>query len=87
MNVEFEFQVRRALRSVLVPEGTPRPNPAAVDVQDLGPPGAQTPPASPAPAAGPRELTPASPTAPQGLVPGPGGTPGMGTLGTIPAPR
>lgn len=84
MNVEFEFQVRRALRSVLVPEGTPRPNPSAVDVQELGPPGSQ-PPA--APGAGPRELTPASPAAPQGLVPGPGGTPGMGTLGTIPAQR
>jgi hypothetical protein len=84
MNVEFEFQVRRALRSVLVPEGTPRPNPAAVEVQELGPPGSQPPTTQPpASQQGPRELTPA----PQGLVPGPGGTPGMGTLGTLPVPR
>jgi hypothetical protein len=91
MNVEFEFQVRRALRSVLVPEGTPRPNPAAVEVQELGAPGSQPP--APVSPQGPRELTPApagpSPQAPspQGLVPGPGGTPGMGTLGTLPVQR
>jgi hypothetical protein len=97
MNVEFEFQVRQALRSLLVPEGTPRPNPAAVEVQDLGPPGSPLPPGSgtpPGPApAGPRELTPGATRAPDpanpppGLVPGPGGTPGMGTLGTLPAQR
>jgi hypothetical protein len=94
MNVEFEFQVRRALRSVLVAEGTPRPNPSAVEVQDLGPPGSQPPAGQQPRSTGPRELTPATPqpapgpaTAPQGLVPGPGGTPGMGTLGTLPAQR
>jgi hypothetical protein len=93
MNVEFEFQVRRALRSVLVPEGTPRPNPAAVEVQDLGAPGAQNPATQP-PATqplptqqGPRELTPSPATPPPGLAPGPGGTPGMGTLGTLPVQR
>jgi hypothetical protein len=93
MNVEFEFQVRRALRSVLVPDGTPRPNPAAVETQDLAPPGASP---RAAPAGDPRELTPApaSPSPapnpaspPPGLVPGPGGTPGMGTLGTLPVTR
>ena len=89
MNVEFEFQVRQALRSLLVPEGMPRPNPAAVEVQDLGPPGSSPPAASSAP----RELAPAPPrshdpaTPPPGLVPGPGGTPGMGTLGTLPVRR
>ncbi|MCU0986689.1 MAG: hypothetical protein MUC89_17420 [Acetobacteraceae bacterium] len=94
MNVEFEFQVRRALRSVLVAEGTPRPNPSAVEVQDLGPPGSQPPAGQPPRSTGPRELTPATPqpapgpaAAPQGLTPGPGGTPGMGTLGTIPVQR
>lgn len=89
MNVEFEFQVRRALRSVLVAEGTPRPNPSAVEAQELPPPGAQAPARQPSPASGPRELAPAplAPAAPQGLVPGPGGTPGMGTLGTLPAQR
>jgi hypothetical protein len=94
MNVEFEFQVRRALRSVLVAEGTPRPNLSAVEVQDLGPPGSQPSAGQPPRGTGPRELTPATPqpapgpaTAPQGLVPGPGGTPGMGTLGTLPAQR
>jgi len=87
MNVEFEFQVRQALRSLIVPEGTPRPNPAEVEVQELGPPGS-----APAPA-GPRELTPGATRAPDpanpppGLVPGPGGTPGMGTLGTLPVQR
>lgn len=91
MNVEFEFQVRQALRSLLVPEGTPRPNPAEVEVQELAPPGA--PPSGPGPAPGPRELAPgASPrpdpaSPPPGLVPGPGGTPGMGTLGTLPVQR
>jgi len=83
MNVEFEFQVRQALRSLVVPEGTPRANPGAVEVQDLGAPGT-------APPSGPRELTPAAANPanpPPGLVPGPGGTPGMGTLGTLPVPR
>lgn len=91
MNVEFEFQVRQALRSLLVPEGTVRPNPGAVEVQELGVPGA-APPASAQPSSGPRELTPSSPqtnpaTPPPGLQPGPGGTPGMGTLGTMPVQR
>jgi hypothetical protein len=95
MNVEFEFQVRQALRSLLVPEGTVRPDPSAVEVQDLGAPGA-APPAQ-APSSGPRELTPSAPVPasplgnpaapPPGLQPGPGGTPGMGTLGTMPVQR
>ena len=92
MNVEFEFQVRQALRSLLVPEGTPRPNPAEVEVQELGPPTAGQQ-ARPGPGSAPRELTPGLPTTPdpanppRGLVPGPGGTPGMGTLGTLPVQR
>jgi hypothetical protein len=92
MNVEFEFQVRQALRSLLVAEGTPRPNPAEVEVQELGPPGSP-PSAGPGPASAPRELAPGAPAAPDpatpppGLVPGPGGTPGMGTLGTLPVQR
>lgn len=94
MNVEFEFQVRQALRSLLVPDDVPRPNPGAVEVQELSPPGG-----APAPSSGPRELTPSAPSPapspgvtnpaapPPGLQPGPGGTPGMGTLGTLPVQR
>jgi hypothetical protein len=91
MNVEFEFQVRQALRSLLVPEGTPRPNPAAVEVQELGPPGATPGPRDLAPRdLAPRDLAPRAPdpaNPPPGLIPGPGGTPGMGTLGTLPVTR
>jgi hypothetical protein len=94
MNVEFEFQVRQALRSLLVPEGTVRPNPAAVEVQDLGAPGSRPAPTGTQPSSGPRELTPSAPAPaanpaapPSGLQPGPGGTPGMGTLGTMPVQR
>lgn len=52
LNVEFEFQVRRALRPFLVPEGTPRPPPGGVEVEDLpAPAAAPTAPAAVAPAA------------------------------------
>ncbi len=47
MNVEFEFQVKRTLRDWLQQVQT-APPPAAVQQQDLGPPGA-LPPAQPAP--------------------------------------
>jgi len=107
MNVEFEFQVRQALRSLLVPENTPRPSPAEVQTQELAPPGGTLP--APGGSSAPRELTPSPPASsppgsppvapapspgvqnpaspPPGLIPGPGGTPGMGTLGTMPVQR
>lgn len=51
MNVEFEYQVRRALRSFIVPEGTPRPPPGgAIETQELAPPSGV--PAAPAPSGG-----------------------------------
>ncbi|TQF79976.1 hypothetical protein FK498_06825 [Elioraea sp. Yellowstone] len=50
MNVEFEFQVRRALRPFIVPEGTPRPPPGGtIETQELAPPPGAT---APAPAGG-----------------------------------
>jgi hypothetical protein len=46
MNVEFEFQVRRALRGFIVPEGTPRPPPGgAIETQELAPPSSAVAPA------------------------------------------
>ncbi len=94
MNVEFEFQVRQALRSLIVPDDVPRPNPGAVETQELAPPGSAPAAPAPGPGSGPRELTPTAPapspgvtnpaSPPPGLQPGPGGTPGMGTLGTLP---
>ncbi len=75
MNVEFEFQLRQALRDRVRSSVDPPRAPAAVEQQDLNlPPGARAAPAPPAEAApGPTPLAPAPPSPPPAqLSPPPG---------------
>ena len=78
MNVEFEFQLRQALKAQLQTTSPDAPTPGAVETQDLSPPTPQT--APPAP------LQPLAPSAPVPLSPPPLSPPPLSSPSMSPPP-